>query len=77
MSKIFKIPSYGTLLACCPQCHTYPDLVAWYIKGVANRRNYAIVCPNCHYRLKEPYKFNKPEKAIRFWNETIKNKGGE
>lgn len=53
----------------CPKCGARKlDIIVWHIKGVANRKNFAVVCPKCGYRLKEPYKFNDPRKAVTFWN---------
>ena len=52
----------------CPMCGHKPEIVSWYIKGTANTLNYAVVCKHCGYRLREPYKFNNPAKALFFWN---------
>lgn len=52
----------------CPFCGSKPDVREWFIKGVPNKRNYAVVCRRCGYRLSEPYSFNNPAKAIFFWN---------
>ena len=56
----------------CPKCKgRKPDVMVWFIKGSVNRKNYAVVCPKCGYRLSEPYKFNTPEKAIARWNKEV------
>lgn len=52
----------------CPFCGEKPDVREWFIKGVPNKKNYAVVCKHCGYRLSEPYQFNNPAKAIFFWN---------
>lgn len=72
MSKMFKYSSLHDLCLTvrpCPKCNGDPDMMAWYIRGVANHLNYALVCPKCGYRLKQPYKFRSCIKAIKFWNE--------
>ena len=69
MSRMKKLETIDdSELSPCPKCEAKPDVMVWHIKGVCNRRNYAVVCPKCGYRLKEPYKFSSPEKAIAFWN---------
>lgn len=67
--KFSDIDASATV-AMCPKCGTRPQMAQWYIKGVCNRKNYAVVCPKCKHRLQEPYKFNDPEKALTFWNGT-------
>ena len=57
-----------TSLFSCPMCGHKPEIRSWYIKGVANTLNYAVVCKYCGYRLCEPYRFNNPAKALFFWN---------
>ena len=53
----------------CPNCsNDKPELVAWFIKGTANRIHYRVQCPKCGHRLKEPYEFKTPTKAMYFWN---------
>ena len=53
----------------CPNCsNDKPELVAWFIKGTANRIHYRVQCPKCGHRLKEPYEFKTPTKAVYFWN---------
>lgn len=71
MSKMFKYCTTHDLCLVvkpCPKCKSDPDLMAWYIKGVANHLNFAVVCQSCGHRLGEPYKFRSPVKAIEFWN---------
>lgn len=55
-------------IAACPICGKEPELVSFYIKGVANRLNYRVVCRECGYRLDEPDSLNSPVKALFFWN---------
>jgi len=53
----------------CRNCgHDKPEIVAWFIKGTANRIHYRVQCPKCGYRLREPYEFKGPTKAVYFWN---------
>ena len=53
----------------CPNCsNNKPELVAWFIKGTANRIHYRVQCPKCGHRLREPYEFKTPTKAVYFWN---------
>ena len=53
----------------CSNCsNDKPELVAWFIKGTANRIHYRVQCPKCGHRLKEPYEFRTPTKAVYFWN---------
>ena len=70
MSRMKKLEGVNqSELYPCPSCGAKkPDVMVWYIKGVCNRKNYAVVCPKCGYRLKEPYKVSSPEKAIAFCN---------
>ena len=69
MSRMKKLETIDdSELSPCPKCGAKPDVMVWYIKGSVNRKNYAVVCPKCGYRLKEPYKFSSPEKAIAFCN---------
>lgn len=69
MSRMKKLETIDdSELSPCPECGAKPDVMVWYIKGSVNRKNYAVVCPKCGYRLKEPYKFNTPEKAMARWN---------
>ena len=52
----------------CPMCDTKPECIEYFIKGVANRKNYYFKCPNCGFKVKEPHTFNTQEKALKFWN---------
>lgn len=74
MSKAVEVRMDNAELNACPVCGTTPCLISWYIRGVANRRHYAVKCPNCCYRLTNPYQFATIAKAIKFWNEDTKNK---
>ena len=53
----------------CRNCgHDKPEIVAWFIKGTANRIHYRVQCQKCGYRLREPYEFKTPTKAVHFRN---------
>lgn len=65
---MFKAYSHNDLeLKPCPSCGSKPNVMAWFIKGVPNHKNYAVVCQRCGYRLQQPYKFNSIDKAIKWW----------
>lgn len=68
-TKYFDIDTTKPVVM-CPNCGARPMMAQWYIKGSANHKNYAVVCPVCGCRLREPYKFKDPEKALIFWNGT-------
>lgn len=68
MSRIKVLDGFDNSELSPCKCGAKPEMMVWYIKGVVNRKNYAVVCPKCGYRLKEPYKFNTPEKAMDRWN---------
>lgn len=74
MSKEVGVQVDGTELHACPICGAAPRIVSWYIRGVANKKHYAVKCPNCYYRLANPYQFATITKAAKFWNEDTKNK---
>lgn len=74
MSKMFVVLAGGPI-ANCPHCGCRPQVMGWYIRGIPNTLNYAVICPNCGCRLRQPRKFNNPLKALRFWNESILIKG--
>ncbi|MBQ6355033.1 hypothetical protein IJJ18_01255 [Candidatus Saccharibacteria bacterium] len=53
MSRMKKLETIDdSELSPCPKCEANPDVMVWYIKGSVNRKNYAVVCPKCGYRLK-------------------------
>ena len=47
-------------------CGGNVEVREYYIKGVANRKNYFVTCTNCIYRTRNR---NKRYKAIEEWNE--------
>ena len=50
----------------CPICGGEAEVVAFYIKGVANRLNYFV---RCKQRCKRTQSYRRKEKAIAAWNE--------
>ncbi len=54
----------------CPFCGGKANLKEKYIHGVANRKNYWVVCTNCQIRIQDR---NSVEKAIEQWNRRVDN----
>ena len=47
-------------------CGNKPIVIGFYIKGVANHKNYFVKCENCKTRTRNR---RTPLKAIEEWNE--------
>ena len=47
-------------------CGNEPIVIGFYIKGVANHKNYFVKCENCMLRTRNR---KSPSKAIEEWNE--------
>lgn len=47
-------------------CGNNAELRSFYIKGVANKKNYFVRCQNCRTRTRNR---KIPSKAIQEWNE--------
>ena len=47
------------------KCGETPRLVSYFIKGVANKKNWFVKCDNCRARTRSR---NRPMKAIEEWN---------
>lgn len=47
-------------------CGNPPHLVSYFIKGVANKKNWFVKCDNCRIRTRNR---NRPVKAIEEWNQ--------
>lgn len=74
MSKATEVRVDGAKLHACPVCGVAPRVISWYVRGIANLKHYAVKCPNCYYRLTNPYQFATITKAIKFWNEDAEKK---
>ena len=48
------------------KCGNIPEIREYYIKGIANRKNYFVRCVKCMYRTRSR---NRIYKAIDEWNE--------
>ena len=47
-------------------CGNKPHIVGYFIKGVANKKNWFIKCDNCMTRTRHR---NTPSKAVDEWNQ--------
>lgn len=58
-----------TELETCPICGGEAEVVAFYIKGVANRLNYYYFVRCKQKRCKRTQSYRRKERAVSAWNE--------